>query len=217
MTHAATEKPSRSRQAWPNAEEPEYASVLHSHDMPPWLRRAMLAIGGLMLLFSVGLGCLTYYVYLDHEYVQGRGQFRDAEAIRVQARTTEQIRQAMCDLLGGLPAGPLLDPKRTEYDCGPGVPYDELPPEQQDQLQQFSNEAPESTQAPMVRPLPSAPAEPSQEPPAPPTPATSTPVPSVAPTAGLPPVAPAAPTTAPPLVDLNPVTDAVCNALGVCI
>jgi hypothetical protein len=221
MTHAASSG-RRSREGWPETTEPpEWASSVHDHELPPWVRRTLLAVGAFMLLFGVGLGCLTYYVYQDHEYVMGRGQFRDAEAVRVQQQTTEQIRTAMCDLLDGLPAGPLLDPTRTQYDCGPGVPFEQLPPEAQSQVQQFSNGV-RLEPTPMIRPVPgetattpTQPAVPPQEPSGPTAPATGTPA-SPEPTPGLPPVAPAAPTTAPPLVDVSGLTDQVCRLTGVC-
>ena len=228
MTHAASSS-RRSREGWPETPEPsEWASSVHDHELPPWVRRTLLAVGAFMLLFGVGLGCLTYYVYQDHEYVMGRGQFRDAEAVRVQQQTTEQIRTAMCDLLDGLPAGPLLDPKRIQYDCGPGVPFEALPPEQQEQLQQFSGglDIPQEP-TPMVRPMPDEPAVSSPEstdaPSPTPTPAPPAVAPDEPPTPGLPPVAPAAPAApaptpaVPPLVDLTPVTDPLCAALGVCL
>lgn len=222
MTHAASNS-RRSREAWPDTDgPPEWATAVHSHDPPAWLRRVLVLIGGFMLLFSVGLGCLTYYVYLDHEYVAGRGRFRDAEAARMQAETTEQIRLGLCSLLDGLPAGPLLDPKRTEYGCGPGVPVDQLSPEVLGNLQQFGSVvAPPAQPLPRVKPEPgdtAQPTESSQEPSAQPAPATSTPAPSAAPTAsGMPfdPVGMPLPTV-PPLVDVSGLTDLVCAATGLC-
>jgi hypothetical protein len=168
----------------------------------------LVVIGAFMLLVGVGLGCLTYYVYLDHEYVVGRGQYRDDEAARIQQQTTEQIRSAMCDLLDGLPAGPLLDPKRAQYSCGPGVPRDQLPPETQEQLQQLSSGL-NVPAVPMLRPRESP--RVTSEPAARSSTAPSSSAPSQEPTA---PATPAPTTSAPPLVDTNPITEPVCNLLG---
>jgi hypothetical protein len=211
----------RSRFAWPHGEAPEPEVVL---PIPPHRHRSARRIWAALIALYVVVALLSYLVVINYQFVLGRGHYRDQETARVQAQTTEQIRQAMCALLDGLPAGPLLDPARDRYNCGPGVAGDDLTPEQQGQLQQFSDGFPTPVQKPGVKPLPGTapptvgqPAEPSQEPPAQPAPATSTPAPSAAPAPGLPPVAPEpAPTTAPPLVDVGGLTDQVCRLTGVC-
>lgn len=211
MTNAASSR-RRSREGWPDTEKPsKWAESAHSHELPAWLRRMLVIIGAFMLLVGVGLGCLTYYVYLDHEYVLGRGQYRDDEAVRIQQQTTEQIRSAICDLLDGLPAGPLLDPKRAQYSCGPGVPRDQLPAETQEQLQQLSSGL-DVPAVPMLRPRQSP--QVTSEAAAPSSAAPSSSAPSQEPTAA---VTPAPTTSVPPLVDLGDVADSLCGAVGVCL
>lgn len=57
------------------------------------------------------------------EYVQGRGEFRDREADRLE----ERIRRGLCDLLDQLPAYPDLDRPRQKYGCGPGLDPAQVP------------------------------------------------------------------------------------------
>lgn len=47
------------------------------------------------------------------------------------AERGEQRDRQYCDLLDTLPEGGLLDRPRAVYDCGPGIPFDSLTPEEQ--------------------------------------------------------------------------------------
>lgn len=98
---------------------------------PPWLRRAVITLVVVAALELAGLSVGAVYVYQQQQYVEGRGEYRDREAARLE----EQIRRSVCDLLDQLPEGGLLERPRTKYGCGPGIPIDQLTPEEQARLQ----------------------------------------------------------------------------------
>lgn len=202
------EKPRRSRHAWPEKPAPpREVTPAHSHRQPrlPWaITYACLA------LIVVAVSLLTFYMVRFNEYVEGRGQYRDAEAARQQEEYAELNRQTACALLDGLPQGPLLDPLRERFGCGPGIPIGDLPAEAQANLRDYADRLPLTTDNDPAREdrlaspnprIPSATLTPAAPPRTPASPADPTPSPSP---------------SAPPLVDLNPITDPVCTALGIC-
>ena len=173
----------------------------HVHRLPPVVRIAVVGLVAAVFLLLVAVGFLTIYVYQANQYVQGRGEFRDRETARLQ----EQQRRATCDLLDQLPEGGLLDRPRTKYHCGPGIPLEQLSPQEQAQLQG-------RTQPPAAPPLRATPGVP---------PPQSAPLGSAARPAPSSPVPPPEPAPEPspspsPLVDLGPVTDPICKTLSVC-
>lgn len=112
------------RGPWPeplDPDKPPAPPLEHSHRQPrsPWIV-TWVAVA----LLAVAVGLLTVYVVRFNDYVQGRGQARDAENQRLQ----EQIHEGMCDLLDQLPASAVLDGPRRKYGCGPGIPVNDLPP-----------------------------------------------------------------------------------------
>jgi hypothetical protein len=111
---------------------PEGASApTHSHRLPRIVAGCLAGLIAVNVLVLTGLALLATFVYQDHEYVQGRGEYRDQETDRLE----EEIRQGKCDLLDGLPADSrVLDRLRQENGCGPGIPRDQLPPEVRQQL-----------------------------------------------------------------------------------
>ncbi len=136
------EYPRRSRRAWPDEDPPAEPGVsAHVHKS---LRRAITLQYGISVLLLVISALLALYVYRDHEYVMGRGQYRDAEV----AQQEQRFREGMCDILDALPAGPVFDPLRAKYDCGPGLPVDALPPEQEQQMREFAASIPDAAETP---------------------------------------------------------------------
>lgn len=151
------------------------------------------------------------------EYIEGRGQYRDAEADRLEARIAEGI----CDLLEQLPQTALLDEVRGKYGCGPGRPVEEFPPQVR---QELSGQAAPPSPTPRRPPPAVETADPAPEQPSElrrggdPLPPRTGPSPTTPPPA---PVAPASPSPSPerqPLIDLQPLTDPLlCQGLGICI
>ena len=171
------------------------AAPAHTHRLPLIVRFGILGLTGAVFLLLVAVGLLATYVYQQQQYIQGKGVQRDAE----NARLEEQIREGMCELLDTFPAGLQgLERARTKYHCGPGIPLDQLTPQEQAQLQ--------GNAAPVVRPEtpPSTPA-------APPPPVGSAAVPDPPRPTGAP--VPPRPSDAPAPVDLGPVRDLLCNTL----
>lgn len=112
----------RSREHWADTMEsgPPVAPA-HVHRLPGSVRAALggLAVAVLLLLIAVGL--MASAVYSANQYVQGRGEYRDAEADRLDRR----IDQVVCDILGEFPVGDeRADRLRVRYDC----PFPPLPP-----------------------------------------------------------------------------------------
>jgi hypothetical protein len=115
-------------------EAPPADPPAHVHRLPVFVRVALVGLTVAVFLCLVGIGLMAGAVYQANQYVQGRGEFRDREAARMESETTEKIRKAMCDLLDTLPEGGLLERPRDKYDCGPGIPIDELSPEERQQV-----------------------------------------------------------------------------------
>jgi hypothetical protein len=197
----------RARLAWPDEMPPECSEP--AYRLPRSTRRILTALVLAVVALLLAVGTLTVFVYRQQQYVEGRGEYRDAESARMEAESQERIRRAMCDLLDTLPEGGLLDRPRAKYGCGPGLPIDQLTPQERENLQRRdASLEPEPEPEPQSAPAPArafedgAPVSPAQPttPPAPPRP-TPTPEPT--------------PTTPPP-VDPQPLTELVCDVTGVC-
>lgn len=106
----------------------------HLCQIPRWLRRLVVALAVLATLQTVGLGLSAVYIYQQQQYVEGRGEYRDREALRIEEETSDLLRRGICDLLDQLPEGGLLERPRVKYGCGPGIPFDSLTPEEQDRI-----------------------------------------------------------------------------------
>ena len=121
------DQPRRSRTAWPGPLSVAGVGAGHTHELPPALRQRyrLLLLAVVALLLAVGT--LTYFVYQQQQYIEGRGAARDRE----NERTNQRINDAICDLLDQLPEGGLLERPRAKYGCGPGYPLSEVPPELQ--------------------------------------------------------------------------------------
>lgn len=199
----------RSREGWADAMEAgPPATASHTHRLPKAVRLAFIGLVAAVFLVLIGLGLMAVQVYKANQYVQGRGEFRDAEAARMEAESSERIRQAMCDLLDQLPEGGLLERPRAKYDCGPGIPVAELTPDEQAQLNgrarpQVAPSTPPPPASPDASPMGGAVTEPPRAPAAqPPGPAEPTPV--------------QPPPDSGPVVDGNPVTALVCGLASIC-
>lgn len=143
----------RSRTAWPGPLSIAGVGEGHTHDLPKALRTRyrlmMLAVVALLL----AVGTLTFFVYQQQQYIQGRGEYRDREAARMEAENEERLRRGICDLLDQLPEGGLLERPRTKYGCGPGIPFDSLTPEEQRRI--GGGSAPQTPPPPMPLRVPS--------------------------------------------------------------
>lgn len=186
----------RSRTGWADAMEAGPPSPpAHTHRLPPLVRYAIVGLTGAMFCLLVAVSLLSVYVYQQQQYVQGKGEQRDRE----NARLEEQQRQGICDLLDQLPEGGLLERPRTKYGCGPGIPLDELTPQEQEQV---AGRNPAAVAPPVApSPQPSTPPLGSGAVLDPPRPSENPPPQRPEPS---------------PLVDLGPVADQVCDGLGVC-
>lgn len=185
-------------------EAPPQDPPAHVHRLPRVVRVAVAGLVLAVFLLLVALGLMAVFVYQQQLYIEGRGEYRDREAARIETETSERLRRAMCDLLDTFPEdAPALERAREKYQCGPGIPLDLLPPEEQARIQSS-------------RPVPPPPppalregASPNRQAPG------SEPIPP------RPEPAPAAPTTSPapepPPVDPGAVTTRVCQALDICI
>lgn len=183
----------------------------HTHDLPKALRVSYRLLLAAVVGLLCAVGTLTYFVYQQQQYVEGRGEYRDAETQRLQQRITD----AVCDLLDQLPEGGLLERPRDKYGCGPGIPLSELPEDVRRRYQGEPPAAPASTTpaaAPVPRPPMGAPAAPNL----PPRPTPNEPPAGNSPKPEPP---PPDPTTGPPSggAPLAPVTDVVCDLTDVCI
>lgn len=106
----------------------------HSHEPPKSNMRILLAAAFAAVLVIAYLGWLQYstnqrqmdtnarLVTLE-QYVAEAKIKRDAQNNDVN----ERITQAACDFLDRLPAGPLWDPMRETYGCGPGIDPGDFP------------------------------------------------------------------------------------------
>jgi len=197
----------RSREGWADTMEAGPSNPpAHTHRLPPLVRVAIVGLGAAVFLLLIAVGFLTVYVYQQQQYIQGRGVQRDRENVQLQ----ERIRMGVCDLLDQLPEGGLLERPRHKYHCGPGIPFEDLTPGEQQQVQGANPSV--VPQLPSgVQSIPGLPggATPQPAPPQPyfPTPGVAEPPATVPYPPGFPPPDPAQPSASPtPLVDLGPVT-----------
>ena len=154
---------------------------------------ALLLVSTLSVIYAVRV---EQRLITLEEYVQGRGEYRDREAARMEAENTERTRRAACDLLDTFPEGlPALERARNKYDCGPGIPLSLLAPEERARLE------PEPPVSPSGEALPPTSSQGAQPTPPGPKAEPSTPAPA---------------STPEPLPDVG-VTVPVCEALNVCI
>lgn len=107
---------------------------MHTHRLPPAFRFALVGLILAQLLTLVGLGFSVAYDYQQQQYIEGRGEYRDQENARMQEEWQERYRSGQCEMLDEFPAEvPSLDRLRAKYGCGPGMPMNLLPPEEQAQ------------------------------------------------------------------------------------
>ena len=165
--------------------------------------RITLIVALLAICVGFGAGLLVTFSYTQtvndrlavlEEYIEGRGEYRDREAERLEQR----IDRALCDLLSQLPASALLDEVRARYGCGPGRPIEDFPPEVQREIGGDPAPAPSPQAAPPAEPPPvgmggAVPDPPRQTP--------------YVPTPGETPAPPEPTPTPDPVVDLGPATD----------
>ena len=193
------EETCRSRTAWraPTVVVPERRSRLRRLD-----RLLLVAVVALLLAVAT----LTFFVYQQQQYVEGRGEYRDRESARLKAELTEAIRQGQCDLLDTFPEGlPSLERAREKYDCGPGIPLSLLTPEEQARIQ------PPAASPDRPDPLDEADRSRERQPVAPPAPADGASPGGPAPTQE-----PAPPRPEPAPVDLAPATELLCTVPLLC-
>jgi hypothetical protein len=198
-----TDEPRRSRRGWPDPEPPapdgDAVVPAHKHSRVP------VGIAYVAIVLLLVTDVLLVIGWMDfNDYVHGKGQQRDQE----NARLNQRINDAICDLLDQLPEGPLLDRPREKYGCGPGIPFDQLPPDIQQQL------TPAPAPAATTAPAPTAtPDEPSPDAPTsaarPPAPDTPEPLPGGA-------DGPMTPSEPPPLSPPSQARELVCGLLPVC-
>jgi len=97
---------------------PPGSDVGHDHGLAALRVVMVVVVLGLLAGIVIVYAALTVRVGQLEEYVEGRGQLRDAET----ARQDQRITGAVCDVLDQLPAGGRLDAVRDQYRCGPGLP-----------------------------------------------------------------------------------------------
>jgi hypothetical protein len=105
----------RSREHWTDTMQSGPPQVpAHVHRLAGSVRWALAGLVAAVALLLVAVGLMAVYVHQANQYVQGRGEYRNAEA----ARLDDRIDQVVCDILGEFPAGePRADRLRVRYDC----------------------------------------------------------------------------------------------------
>lgn len=98
------------------------------------VRAALVLLVVAQMLTLAGLGLAAAFIYQQQQYIEGRGEYRDREAERMEEQWQERFRRGQCDMLDNLPEGAVLDRLRDRYDCGPGLPRAELSPEERQEL-----------------------------------------------------------------------------------
>lgn len=112
------DKPHRSRTGWRDMSDTPDDLVpgmpFHYHRPPKWIARCIV---GLFVLGALNLSGLTMSLIYDmqqQEYIEGRGEYRDAQTDRIE----NLISTVVCDILGEFPAGDArADRLRVRYDC----------------------------------------------------------------------------------------------------
>lgn len=123
MSETDPGRPRRSRLGWPGPMSVAGVKPGHTHELPSSLLIIIRAMVGLVVILAAIVAMLTSYVFQQQQYIEGRGEQRDAE----NERLNQRINDSICDLLDQLPEGGLLDRPRQKYGCGPGIPLSELP------------------------------------------------------------------------------------------
>lgn len=194
------DEPRRSRTAWPGPMSVAGVDPGHEHELPAALVQRIRLLTRAVVIFGVcllAIGTLLVLIILE----------RGAERDREQDELKREIRDSWCTALDTLPEGGYsLDRLRGQYECGPGKPIADLPPEEQ-------REIANRTVPPADGPVVTLPPEqlPPREGPGPrdfPMPNELEPEPA--------PVPEPVPSP-PPLVNLPPVIDPVCDLAGVCL
>lgn len=202
---------SRSRRAWPapiSSEVIDEQGTAHRLEVLEKRQRKSLT---LIVFLLLAVFTLSYFVWTQEQYILGKGEQRDRE----NAEMEERIREGICKLLDGFPSTPLLDLRRAEFGCGPGLPVDAFPPEVQQELngRNQPRTAPPSESAQAATPPPvGTPAVPN-----PPRAVEAPPPPREGPGAASEPEQPEPAPEPDPLLDLEPATDPLCDALAICL
>lgn len=108
-------EPTERRGPWPVPVVPERRRcsvvAIHAHRHPRW---PTFALAGLVCLLAIAVAVLAVFVGNLQDYVNGRGEYRDAESARIE----QSIGQAVCDILREFPADDLrADRLRIRYGC----------------------------------------------------------------------------------------------------
>lgn len=197
-------KPRRSRTAWPGPTSKAGLEPGHTHNLPRGFRIIVKAQTAAIVALLLAVAVLSWFVWDQQAYIEGKGEERDRETVELN----ERINGAICALLDRLPEGGVLERPRREYGCGPGIPLDDLPPDEADRIREQRGQPAVAAPDPLDR---FGPFEPPASPPVgtggalPPSPAPAT-------------EPPAEPTPTPepapdPVVDLSPVTEAADDLL----
>lgn len=120
----------------PDLEQPDLHAVAvvpeHTHPAPQSTRtsRALAGLAVLFLVFIAYLGWMQYRSDKRQDAIEA--YIAQAKSLRDEQNrdVNERINEAVCAILGRLPAGPLLDPIREDYDCGPGLMPAQMSPAQ---------------------------------------------------------------------------------------
>lgn len=135
-----------SRRAWP-LREGSGPAAQHEHEIPRgWV---VLAAGFGLILAGLAI-VVTLQLVRDiqqQNYIEGRGQQRDAE----NERLNQRINDAICDLLDQLPEGDLLDRPREKYGCGPGIAIEDLPADIRQRYYEGRDDEPQNFTSPPPR------------------------------------------------------------------
>ena len=194
----------RSRFSWPTHTEPT-TTPAGTHDHRQSSGPLLLAFLCIVLLFLANVGLIWF--------ILARGEARDA----AEKRMRTEIHSGQCELLDAFPTTPLLDDVRHKFNCGPGRPISDFPPDVQENLN--GDTKPVAPQPPAgVESIPGLPggASPQAERPQPyfPTPGVAEPPATVPYPPDFPPPDPVQPTN-PPLIP-GAVTSLVCPLLVPC-
>lgn len=126
------------RRTWPGPMSTAGVGEGHSHEWPAPLLRRVRLLTRAVVIFGV---CLAVFVYLFVSLIQSRSAERRAQNDRIQ----QEIRDSWCTALDTFPEGGELDDLRVQYDCGPGIPLSDLPPDQADRLREWRGDRAEAS------------------------------------------------------------------------
>ena len=202
-----TEHRRRSRTAWSPPLSVAGVGEGHTHELSRSTRLMAKLLIFAVIALMVTVGLLTFYVYQQQQYIEGKGEQRDRE----KAEMNQRINDRFCELLALAPAdSPQADYYREQLDCPqPGTPVDQLPPAIRQQYEASTPTVQPPAGVQRQTPELGSPAVVD-----PPRPTPNRPGPTTTPA---PPTTPAPTPEPPPLVDLGPITDRVCEGLGVCL